>query len=218
MSAFTIDELMTILEEHPGKTVPWTPLRFHSWRGRYDCLGMGVGNEPSTTDVLRDFLSDCLGEIVYGHKGGEYVLTESSEVHFSEDESQLGQPFDEGTLSEILSEPVSRDRPVKELVDWAASDPALFDLKCQWLAASSKLPPGDIQEWARGMPVGPETRDALRVACFRLPGDRSFHLAALMIDRPDDSELQHVLGDIIRWDHGSFSLAKFVEKILGEPT
>lgn len=59
------------------------PTHIESWRGRYDlpALGWDFGSKTTVADLLAELELATSGKVYHGHKGGEYVFTDNSQLH-----------------------------------------------------------------------------------------------------------------------------------------
>lgn len=77
----TVGEIVAVLRrKDPGADVSFDfvyfrPMSLHSYRGYYEQLALGYGNEGTATvgDVLGWF-EDAIGKTFTGYKGGEYTM------------------------------------------------------------------------------------------------------------------------------------------------
>lgn len=93
----TLDELIRALSACPDHAVRIEiggrfPGEFASYRGYYDHLALGTGDEPQTVAQLLAAAGGAKGKTFTGYKGGDYVMDGDTPVWFSEwgDNSGIG--------------------------------------------------------------------------------------------------------------------------------
>ena len=59
----------------------FSPCGIDSWRGSYDLLALGYSErERIIAGALVELLQSAIGKTFHGYKGGEYIMSESTEV------------------------------------------------------------------------------------------------------------------------------------------
>lgn len=78
-----LKELISRLEKAEQSFVP--PIGFsnpHSYRGYYDCLAFEPAPNVSVSDMLST-ARQCVGAVFAGWKGGEFVMSENTDVYIA---------------------------------------------------------------------------------------------------------------------------------------
>lgn len=80
----SVRDLIEVLEaEDPALVVPDGFSGPHSYRGYYECLAVGPDRDTTVGAMLAD-LRGAIGNVYQGYKGGDYRMSEWTEVYLSE--------------------------------------------------------------------------------------------------------------------------------------
>lgn len=100
-----LGELIRALEPYSGVTLRLGLRGAGSYRGYYECLAFGLSTDVEGSEMLKA-ARDVLGTKQQGYKGGEYLMTESTECYVAE-YGTTGWPLTPELLSFILQSGVS---------------------------------------------------------------------------------------------------------------
>lgn len=101
-----LKDLIERLEKEPNKFLKLGFTHAHSWRGSYDCLAFEPCEGAKVSDMLYE-AKEALGKTFEGWKGGDFVMSEYTEVYLSEEGTSSG--YAEDGLSSLLLEYMLKD-------------------------------------------------------------------------------------------------------------
>jgi hypothetical protein len=152
----TIDEVLDLLKPIADQPLDWSITGHYSWRGCYSDLALTRNDTPSTVaDFLTYLRDEALWDTVFGWKGGEYCISRSSSIHFTEHGSyDLGVALDEAMCLDMfgIEVPIERMAP-KEWIEWVQSRDELVPLHILATSLFTDISENQLLEYVAGVPV-----------------------------------------------------------------